>query len=285
MHWKLKAAAFKAMEKVPFGEELHFLMQRRVTKTWPRPASILTLFLEGAREIVDIFEAHSEVPLGEADFLEIGAGRDLAMPIALILVGVKHVIAVDIARLAKLDLVNHATQLLAGELGRQVAPFESWEDVKTFGIDYRAPHDLEADPAVGPVDAFISNEVLEHIPPRALQNVLKASRDFLTKGGLSIHSIDYSDHYARGGDVSRYNFLKFDDRQWERRNSSFQYVNRLRHSQYLAMHDAAGLAVMDATTYSEALPADVAEGLAAQFRGFAMDDLEIMRSRIVARRL
>ena len=190
----------------------------------------------------------------------------------------------DIRRLAKLDLVNHAAAVLAYQLGIKVVPFSSWAALEDFGVDYRAPHDIESDPSLGPVDAFISNTVLEHIPPQALQNVLSASSTFLSKGGLSIHSIDYSDHYARGGAVSKYNFLTFEDREWMAFNSSFQYLNRLRHSEYLAMHERAGLEIVEVETYSEDLPSHVSCNLAERYRAFGSHDLKILHSRIISRR-
>lgn len=150
-------------------------------------------------------------------------------------------------------------------------PFESWSQLAEFGIDYRAPYDIAANPELGPVDAFVSNEVFEHIPPGALRDILRASRTFLRAGGLSIHSIDYSDHYARGGNVSRYNFLTYDDAEWRAYDSRFQYVNRLRHSEYLGLHDDAGLEVVDVETYSEELPAAVSTNLADRFRGYGAE--------------
>jgi hypothetical protein len=272
------------LDLLPFGENLHFLMQCYLTRSWPRPTSILKAFIDRASETLNTFSTHSGTPVNKARFLEIGAGRDLAVPIALKLLGAGHITAVDIKRLAKLDLVNHAAAVLAEQIGMEVPPFASWAALEEFGVAYRAPHDLESHALIGPVDAFISNSVLEHIPPPALQNVLSASRTFLLKGGLSIHSIDYSDHFARGGAISKSNFLTFEDGEWMAFNSTFQYVNRLRHSEYIAMHERAGLAIIEVETSSEDLPSHVLDNLAERFRSFEPDDLKIMHSRIISRR-
>ena len=284
VHWKLKAAAFRVLDRVPFGTQAHFLSQRYLTRTWPRPRHWLTPFLGVATDVLDAFAQHGLTDAASATFLEIGAGRDLAVPIALRLSGAGRVIAVDIQRIARLDLINHAAAVIADELGHEAPKFSSWADLEAFGIVYSAPHDLVRRPPGEPIDAFISNEVLEHIPPAALQEVLIVARSALKPGGLSIHSIDYSDHYARDGGVSRYNFLRYPDADWARYNSGLNYVNRLRHSDYVAMHENAGLALIDVQTYSEPIPEEIRSSLATEFAGYDYDDLRTMRARIISKR-
>lgn len=284
MHWKLKAAAFQALDLVPFGEDLHFLMQRHLTRSWPRSTSAVTTLIDSAIETLRSFSTHSDTPADKARFLEIGAGRDLAVPIALKLLGAEQVTTVDIRRLAKLELVNQSAKTIADRLNMKLTPFSSWSALKEFGVDYRAPYDIKSDPLFGPFDAFISKSVLEHIPSDDLGHILHATRTFLSQDGLSIHAIDYGDHYARGGGISRFNFLMFEDVEWLPFNSSFQYVNRLRHSEYIALHLRAGLEIIHTETYSEDLPAHVSDNLAGRFSAFDNDDLRILYARIVSRR-
>lgn len=284
MHWKLKAAVFKALDYVPGGDALHFQLQRHVTRNWPRRRDHLVTYIETARLVLRDFSRFSAIDPAGAGFVEIGAGRDLAAPLAMRFMGAGPVTTIDIARLARLDLVNHAARILAGELKVPAPHFDSWEALRAFGIDYRAPYDIAARPGIGPFDAFISNEVLEHIPAESLRALLAATKTFLKPGGLSIHSVDYSDHFARDSGVSRYNFLTYDDREWRPYNSGFQYVNRLRHSEYVALHEENGLEILDTEPYAEDIPAEIVAGLAPRFKAFAPDDLRIMRSRIVARR-
>ena len=69
---------------------------------------------------------------------------------------------------------------------------DSWESLERFGIFYRAPHYVtDADGKSTPC----SNEVLEHVPPDQLVRLLAGLRAVTT--GITTHSIDYSDHYAR----------------------------------------------------------------------------------------
>jgi len=190
----------------------------------------------------------SSKSLEEAVFFEIGAGHDLAVPIALRRMGAKKVVASDVNRLAKLDLVDAAAQIISINLEKSFPAIRNWSELKDFGVSYIAPHNT-AKEETPVVDAFISNEVLEHIPLAVLGRVNKNLSSNLAPGGLSLHSIDYNDHYARDGGVSRYNFLQFSDEDWKPFNANMHYVNRLRHSEYIKLMADAGLAIVSEETF------------------------------------
>jgi hypothetical protein len=155
--------------------------------------------------------------------------------------------------------------------------FSDWGDVQRFGVDYRAPHRVTADD--GPVDCSCSNEVLEHVPAEQLAELLNALRA-VTKG-VTTYSIDYSDHYARSDpSVSRLNFLRYSDSEWRPFNSGRQFVNRLRHSDYLRMFREAGFTILEETSTLGEPPPDLA--IAPQYRRYEPDDLFVIKGRIVA---
>ena len=133
MDWRLKALAFRVLD-LPGGTYAHYFLQRHVTRNWPRPATTLTSLESIARRVIDDYARH----LGgtPSSVLEIGAGRDLAVPLALRKLGVAKIITSDVDRLARLDLIQHAAaQILAGEV-----KLDSWDALERFGIYYRAPH-------------------------------------------------------------------------------------------------------------------------------------------------
>lgn len=200
--------------------------------------------------------------------LEVGAGRDLAVPIALKALGVQKIIACDVERLAKLDLIRHAGSRLGGK-------FENWDDLARWGIEYRAPYDVSDDGTE--VDCSCSNEVLEHVPVDQLVTLLKGLRA-VTKG-VTTHSIDYSDHYARSDkSVSRLNFLGYSNEEWRPFNSGKQYVNRLRHSDYLRLFREAGFVILEESKVA----GDPPPVIARQFREYDPSDLFAIRGCIVA---
>lgn len=273
MDWRLKALAFRALD-LPGGSVAHYFLQRHVTRSWPRRAATLDGLRGVAAGVVEDYARHlSGTP---QSVLEVGAGRDLAVPLAFRKLGVEQVIASDVNRLAKLDLVRHAAHRLSGG---KMSP-ESWADLARLGIVYRAPHYVsDADPKV---ECSCSNEVLEHVPVEQLVPLLAGLRAVTT--GLTVHSIDYSDHFARSDrSISRFNFLKYDDRQWRPFNSGMQFVNRLRHSDYVRLFREAGFTIVEEDSTPGDVPDDVRNNIAPQFRHYAPDDLFALKGRIVAR--
>lgn len=271
MDWRLKALAFRALD-LPGGAHAHYFLQRHVTRNWPRPAHGLGALADVASRILADYErVQNSAP---RSVLEVGAGRDLAVPLALLRRGVARVIASDVERLVHLDLVRHAAaHLLPG------SDISSWGDLDELGISYRAPHHVG--PQDGPVDCSCSNEVLEHVPPDQLVSLLADLRSVTT--GITTHSIDYSDHYARSDKgISRLNFLRYSDEQWCPFNSGKQYVNRLRHSDYVRMFREAGFTILEESMVPGEVPADIRENIAPQFRSYAPDDLFAVRGCIVA---
>ena len=81
--------------------------------------------------------------------------------------------------------------------------------------------------------------------------------------------IDYGDHF-KGFDpsISSFNFLAYSEEDWGPFQSRFQYVNRLRHSEYIALFESAGFEVIVA--YPDRRPAEPAilERLAPPFQVF-----------------
>lgn len=284
INWKLKAALFHAFNILPMGAKFHYLAQRYITKTLPREDSQIDALVEVAREYVNDYKTLGITPLEHATFLEIGAGRDLVVPLALRLLGVKHVTSVDIERLANIELVNSAAKKVCYSLGLPPVEFATWDDLANFGIMYLAPFDLvESSENISTVDAFVSNEVLEHIPVLMLAPLFKSVISKLKDGGVSIHSIDYSDHYARDGGVSRYNFLQYSDSDWEKYNPSMHYVNRLRHSEYILIMKDCGLEIISCDKHAEIIPKSSV--ISPRFSNYSSEDLNIMRSRIVGQSL
>lgn len=268
MDWRLKALAFRLLD-APGGDQIHYLLQKHVTKNWPRRTITLDALAAAARRVIKDCQTHGHH--SPQTVLEIGAGRDLAVPLALCQLGVKRVIASDVARLAKIDLIRHAARHLAA---RDIG---TWDTLRAYGVDYLAPHHVSQDDPK--VDCSCSNEVLEHIPPSQLTGLLRALRS-VTRG-ITTHSIDYSDHYARSDKtLSRLNFLRYSDEQWQKFNSGKQYVNRLRHSDYLRLFREAGFIIVEEISVAVDQP-DFA--VAEQFRGYAPEDLYAIKGRIVAR--
>ncbi len=285
MHWKLKAKVFRILSTVPFGSQIHYMLQRYVTREVPRRSKYLDQLLVTAKKLHEDVKVNSKFDIESASFLEIGCGRDLAVAVALRLMGVRHITCVDISRLAKLFLINNAARHMAAQLGKPCPLIETWEDLEKFGITYSAPEHLSTlKLASKSVDCFYSVDTLEHIPRESLKDILLEAHRILNLGAITIHFIDYSDHYARGNDKTsaRFNFLIFTDKEWSQFNSMFQYVNRMRHSEYVDLFLQTGLKPISIDTDIEPSQEKILQHLAPEFNGFDVSDLFTVRAKIVA---
>lgn len=277
MDWRTKAAIFRVLAVAPFADQLIYGLQRYVTREWPRPAEALDNLHRAALRIQQAAEGRT------GHFVEVGAGGDLAVAIALRMLGVAHVTSVDISRLARLPLIRHAARHMARRIGAPLPKLDSWDQLQAFGITYRAPMDLLTLRLPERVaDCFFSVDTLEHLPPEDLRATLAAGRRFLKTDGRSVHLVDYSDHYARGSAASRFNFLTFDEAAWRPFNTRLHYVNRLRHSQYLAILETTGHKIVGVEAEVASPQPEIIAALAPLFLGMAVEDLFTQRALLIA---
>ena len=103
------------------------------------------------------------------------------------------------------------------------------------------------------VDYHVSNAVFEHIPLNILKDILKEGNRIVKKGGLFIHNIDYSDHFAYDDkNITAINFLRYSDEEWAKTaGNKHAYVNRLRHDDFISLFESAGHEFLQVETQKE----------------------------------
>lgn len=285
MHWKTKSRVFRLLSLAPHAQELLFAIQKYVTKEVPRRESSLELLFDAAQEIFEAIQKHvSPRSAGDLKLVEIGAGRDLAVALALRMMGVGHITCVDITPMAKIDLVARAADFMARKLGVAAPVLNSMQDLERFGIRYLAPTTLrDAKIEAGSIDIFISVDTLEHIPVQALGETMAATSAILRDKGLMVNFVDYSDHFARSDpSISRFNFLSYSDENWGLHNSALHYVNRLRHSEYVKIFESNGFHVEKCETKSFDIPEDLE--IDGKFRKYDVDDLRKLYGKFICRK-
>jgi hypothetical protein len=96
--------------------------------------------------------------------------------------------------------------------------------------------------------------------------------------------IDYGDHF-KGFDpsISSFNFLTYSDKDWQPFQSRFQYVNRLRHTEYVNLFKRAGFEIVLAFPDRRPVEPAILARLAPRFQGFSEEDLFTLGALIVAR--
>ncbi len=288
MHWQSKARAFNLLSTVPFGTTLHFMLQRYVTRRLPRPEKQVKAIYNLALKLLEQYASHGSRPLQESTFFEFGSGRDLVIPLAVSACGARQFITVDVEHLAKLDLVRANAELVADLSGLARPGLSSWQDLRnSWRIDYRAPADARATGIEsGTIDCALSVETLEHIPAADISAIFKEIHRILRPDGVAVMQIDYGDHF-KGFDpsISSFNFLTYSDELWEPFQSRFQYVNRLRHSEYVDLFKSSGFEIVLANPDRRPAEPAILSRLASRFHGFAEDDLFTLGALIVARPL
>lgn len=249
MDWKTKAKIQNAVSLLPpfISYEVYYWIQRyfgRLKNLTP---------ISGLNAGLRIGEIISELgkTFDDKVFLEVGTGRRINTPLALWLCGAKKIITVDVNPYLKLELIrndikyiceNHETisemlgdnvirerfeELLS--LGKKEVSLDSLLDL--FHIEYMSHADASnLGLPVSSVDFHISYNVLEHIPPDVIVNILKEGSRVVRDDGLFIHRIDFSDHFSHtDSSITSINFLQFSDEEWKRLVGNwYMYVNRLR---------------------------------------------------------
>ena len=286
MHWQTKARAFRVLSTVPFGTDMHFLLQRHVTRRLPRPEKQVKAIYGRAQKLLAQFSTYSHRSVDTATFFEFGSGRDLVVPLAFSACGAKRFFTIDIERLAKLDLVRSNAAIVARLSGAEDRALSSWDDLeRNWRVEYRAPADARATNfGTDTIDCAVSVETLEHIPKDDIFDILRETHRILRPDGLAVMQIDYGDHF-KGFDssISSFNFLAYSDEDWQPFQSRFQYVNRMRHSEYIGLFERAGFEIVLADADRKPTEPAVMARLAPRFQGFSPEDLFTLGALVVAR--
>jgi hypothetical protein len=221
--------------------------------------------------------------------LEVGTGRRLNVPIAFWLCGAAQIITVDLNRYLKPRLIledlefirSHRTvvQELFGararcdEFQRRLAVLlrdglDVPELLAAARIEYLAPRDARKLPlGEEAVDYHVSNNVLEHIPPDVLRDILVEGKRVVRRDGLLAHRVDFSDHFAEvDARVSTVNFLRYSEDQWRRyAGNRYNYHNRLRIDELESIVAHTGLVIAGAQPEIDPAALQILEA------GFALD--------------
>lgn len=231
--------------------------------------------------------------------VEIGAGWDLLMALALRYSGCASVHCIDIH--PHLDAIRirqslerlHARGIgpnVMGEPTGHVSLPKLVEHLQTtHGIRYQAPADARAtDYAEHSVDLVYTYHVFEHVPEEAIAAIHRETLRILKPGGMAIHWIDLQDHWAYSGSGQGiHGFLAHGPLAWKLFNPPIHYQNRLRAPDHIRLMGDAGFAKLD-TRIDEATPEQIQQLNKPRAihssvrRGMSLEQLGAREIRIVA---
>jgi SAM-dependent methyltransferase len=266
LDWRLKCLAFHALSVLPGQRALYSLLQRRVTGRY---------FVSLTDADLHAYGFHTRQFRG-GRALEFGSGSNLLTPLLLSAAGATEVLAYDIQPLATVEQINHAIVQLRGRVAGDWPAIGHLDDLqRLYRIRYCAPGDArDTGLAAGSVDFICSTSVLEHISQPDIEAILAECRRIANPNALLSFVIDYHDHYATADSaITRFNFYKYEDWAWRWLNPDKHYQNRLRHSDFERMFEAAGYrALENRAVFPPDSPAQFT-GLAARFRRYSWEDL------------
>lgn len=218
------------------------------------PAWFLENKLAVARELIELHSVHASdaKPPEELRTLEIGAGWDLLLPMAMRGCGCGELHCIDIHPHLDDGRIGAAVEMLGridGDgCGVRVPrwPHPNAESMvrvlkECYAIHYAAPCDARATSfETGSFDLFLSYNVMEHIPVRDLPAIHRESFRVLKKGAVAIHHVDLQDHWAYATPRrSVHGFLANGPWSWKFLNPPIHFQNRLRAKDHLqALVDA-----------------------------------------------
>jgi hypothetical protein len=295
MDWRSKALAFRVLDAAPRGDQLYYLLQKRVTKTVPRQLSPTAATARRFVQHVEAVQRHAPGDLSQRTLFEFGAGWDLYGNLVAWCFGIGTQLVYDLRRWMRPDQVNVVIRHLMQDPppGALRVPMETLpegdgfdEALRTrYGIDYRAPADAGATGLPdASVDLIFTTSVLEHVPEPALRRLMAESRRLAKPGAVISHVIDYSDHYAHADpSIGPYNFLRFGEAAWQAFNPGIHYQNRLRHADHLRIFAQTGFRLLQELPEQ---PTDAAEALAriplaAPFRDRPVEELAPVVGQVV----
>ncbi len=303
--WLAKAAVQGLLSVVPGGRRCN----RRLQDLRRTPgADFFEEKLASCREhLRHLFELGGHPHGSPFVALELGTGRVPVVPLGLALCGAARVTSMDLVDLAHRDLTRRACGYLLDEAasGRLDAklPWIRPERVGALEQAYAAYDGLPLRDTLGrlgielrigdvrrlgrpepPFDLVVSNNTLEHIAGRALDEIFAAFRRIAAPGVTMSHYIDLADHYAHfDRRLTPYNFLRFGPGVWRFLNNPLQYQNRLRVSDYRLAHEKAGFKVVLEQNDDSAADGLDSLQVAAEFRHYSRRDLAVTTSWMVSR--
>lgn len=157
------------------------------------------------------------------------------------------------------------------------------ELLEQLGIHYRIGAAGRTALAEQSVDLIASDVVFEYLSSHQLSEVLGEMRRIGTPEMVMSHSIDLNDQYAAHDPrITRFNFLRFSDWTWRCLNNPIIPLNRLRVSDYREAFSASGFEIVEEAN-EQGDPSELARTpLAARFRDYALKDLLVTQTRMVA---
>jgi SAM-dependent methyltransferase len=246
--WKIKALITALISGLPGNVKIYQFVQLRYGRLISDPFEHMKAAAEIFKNLNELKQSSVILP----QIFEIGTGHEPLFPISWYLCGSGPIVTVDLHRRINLEIFKMSLNKIAENPTQLFAIFEGIVNIRVLkerfdilvkyqnepqllmqeaNILYLAPYDAtETGFSDDTFDIHFSNNVLEHIHPDALNQVLMEAKRILKSNGIAIHKVDESDHFAHTDkSIESINFLQYSQRFWKLiAGNQYSYHNRLR---------------------------------------------------------
>ncbi len=301
--WIVKAAVQGVLSRLPNPQRYNGLLQTHVARSLTMSDQDFIAKWRHLNGHLGSFRRHG--PPGQRSFvaLELGTGWFPIVPVGLALSGARSVYTVDPESLLTQERLRFTLERYARFVATGEATFESASVSERLerliaSAERRSKSELLAELGIvpivgdarnlgiesGSIDMICSNNTLEHIPRAVIAGIFREFQRLAAPDAVMSHHIDLSDHYAHfDRSITVYNFLKFSDRVWPLFNNRLHYQNRLRVSDFRALHRETGWQILEEDNVSEPLSVLRSITLAKRFRSYREADLAVRTAWITSR--
>lgn len=305
-HWVLKALVQKGLSYLPNSQAWNRVFQRYVTKSLClTPAAYQTKLMECRKHLESYFRGSSYGRIPGSVF-EVGTGWFPIIPLGFYLCGVSRIWTYDVTPLLRADAVQTVARrcleyAASGDLfsilpwvrderlaevrrvlgnrdrGSAVDILEQW------GIHARVGDARDTRLEESSMEFITSNITLQYVEKEVLRGIFAEFRRIASINAVMSHNVSIADDYAVfDRAITPYNFLRYSSSAWRLFKNSFSYQNRLRPSDYRALHQSAGFRIIweECTKGS---PQDLDRiRIAEEFQRYPREELLVLRAWMVS---
>lgn len=200
---------------------------------------------EGSFKVLKRLLQKEKISLDQRNIIEIGSGWAPVIPYFMLYLGkAKKVSTFDLNCHFSRKNVIKLNEIFYSDFNLQIstnstAPYSLPEQIDYFPNTNLIHTDLPE------ADLIFSRFVLEHVKPEDISLMHHKFKRELKPGSIIVHLISPSDHRAYvDGNLSLQDFLQYSDTEWQRKQTRFDYHNRLRLPQYLKIFREAGMELL-----------------------------------------
>lgn len=185
-----------------------------------------------------------KISLDGKNLLEIGSGWAPVMPYFMLYFGkARSISTFDLNRHFSKKNIARLNEVFASQYGMEVMLEPTEPYFLPSNINY-FPHTNLINVDLPEVDLVFSRFVLEHVKPEDIALMHQKFKRELKPGSTIVHLISPSDHRAYvDTNLSLQDFLQYSEAEWLKKQTKFDYHNRLRLPQYLAIFKESGMKI------------------------------------------